>query len=421
MALLASGCSETIDPGPRTLVGVIYNDTGAVDNPGIKAIELALQDVNDAQVLEKPLVPVPFDFNAYIDRKELAVEMIEDYGIQVIFSEWSSTAQLMLELSEEQFPSVLHCNGNSTAPGVNDGDVHDTMFRAVGEATGIGNLMWGQIEDHSKVGMLTRHDAWGDSLAETIREVAAGFDGLVVDGGYELPFNMSAAMPDVEAVLQANQQGTLDTVLLVAFSEGVGEIVKALVEANPPFEGKIFLAAVQDSWFRIQTSSLTQWLSHPGNRLLGATEENSSGLHSADWIERFNAFATNATVESYTTASADCGYAVATAMMYAEVRDGDPLANLPEHMRRMETVSLADTAGTVGTPTPEGMREVRAAIERGELVRVEGAAGPLEFNAVGDRALQLYRIQEVEADGGFAWDRGSVWDPTTSTCVADCL
>lgn len=428
LALLSCGKNSIEETTSSVPLGLVYSAWSIGENPNIQAIQVALQDVNEAQVLSQPLTLSPAYFNATnIGSPDLSEDLIQNHGAKILLTEWSQTAYSILRQTNTEYPDVVQCNANGSGSGLNnplvpndeDGipnsDKNDTLYRAVGDSRYQAHVMWSLVPDSSKAAIYVRDDAWGRPLALELDSLATPSGGWVEKEQYAVPFASDSITEFVKNVLIANQEERLNSVILVAFSDGLPELIKALVEAEPPFKGTLISGLIGENVFNNQVNGLSQWLQTEGNVLYGTVEENYSGEYTQTWLSRLPNEVTQ-DISQYLTNHADCMYATALAMIYGDVLDGDMFLNFKEHMNKLKIDALqGDNVVEIARPDAQGFRAARTAIENNKLVRMEGAAGPLVFDEHGDRLIQLYKIAEASfRDGQYLWETINIIDPRQS-------
>lgn len=408
-------------------IGAVYSDWNSNSNPGLTSLQYAVEQVNQAQVLSRELVVVPRLFNdSSISPETQAIDLIDNFGVSFLLTEWTSTAAILLQSTHEELRTTVRCNSNSTGPGLNSAefDVEDVLYRAVGDSAQHAQLLWTMLESAEKTGIYMRQDPWGQAFFALLNGIAqANEQEWVLVDGYEPPATYTKIIPGMERVLEANLNGEIERIVFLDYTEGLTAIVKNLVENDPPFEGTMIAPSFLAGLFDGQTSAMTEWLRRDTNRLMLLTDYNLNGEHSEAYLSELFAARPETDPDSFLTNNADCVYALAVAAMYGEVLDGHPMTNIHTHMSKLKASYLSgDDAILVGAPSVEGLKEVRQAIEAGHQVRMKGAAGPVEFNDIGDRARQYYQVLSARnSENGFAWDFEGVWDPNTGCVRGPCL
>jgi ABC-type branched-subunit amino acid transport system substrate-binding protein len=66
------------------------------------------------------------------------------------------------------------------------------------------------------------------------------------------------------------------------------------------------------------------------------------------------------------------------------------------------------------------MRAAQAAITAGKRVRLDGASGVVEFDALGDRVAQPYETWTLRHGTTFEWVADEVWDAHSLQCIKHC-
>lgn len=431
---LVTGCgSSGPDFNGGIVIGAVYNDTGSVENPGISALRLAVDDMNTSGLFPDEVHLGGLLYNPYVDRVDLAVELMGDYSAVGLVTEWSSTALQVLRLTNSDYSDVVQCNGNSTSITINDpetpdgddglgADRNDTLYRTVSNDKAQAELLWQLVPDKTKVGIYYQDDAYGAVFNGQLNTYADEGGGFVTQSGFSEPFIPTEAQASLDAILTANQEGRLDTLILIAIAQTGGAVIKSLVEASPPFQGRILMtdgALVGNGLFQPQTGAFSAWLQT--NELYATAPENFEGERSAEWLARLEAFEPKYNrSDAFTTAHGDCGYAFALAMLYGLAESGDPRANFRENMARLKADNLSSGEVVSVSPSPEGLRKAYETIKAGKKVQLEGASGTMVFDEDGDRAQQYYRVLEVKHDVSYSWAVQSVWDPSVGSCVRYC-
>ena len=444
LLIMTPACSESgpEDPGEtdnNILIGALYEDAGG-NKPEVEALRMVIQDINDSEVFENTFDLAISLFNSSLsDRTEMARELIEETGVIAIASEWSSTAKLVLQVTNKEHTDVVQCSGSSTNTRINntsdygtedeDGvlgaDTNDTLYRTVTNDVHQAKLVWNLVNNKDKVGVYYLNDAYGESFADQVEEYATADDKVLAfrASWSEQSYDVGSQQSNLDEITRLNDEDKLDSLIMVGLPSQGGIVLNALLSGQQTdwFNGKLIVpdGMIDQGFFTSLQDSFTTWLTIYGNEIQGTAPENYSGDHSTEWLNRLKDFSTGIDdSDAFIPSHADCLYAFAIALLYAGA-DASTAKDIKDNLSNLKSSNLESDAVEVG-PTAEGLQAAKAAIADGKTVRLNGASGIIEFDDDGDRSDQPYKTYKIESnDTGYTWVTDSVWR-TNGECISNC-
>ncbi len=421
------------DPASATIIGAIYAENAG--DSELAAARLAIKDINDSGVFEKPWELQVLRFNDSVDRQDLAREFMDKYKSPALLTNWSSTGLQVLRLTNSaDYNQVTQCSSGSTntvinnpnSPDGSDGimaDKNDTFYRAVANDIQQAALVWQLVPEKSKAGFYYVNDAYGESFLNEIKKAADSSGGLAFEGNFEETYKTATEKPDIDKIIELNQQGKLSSVILIGLPSQGGPIMKALSEATPPFNGTLIVAdgMIDAGFFAPLTATFTGWLQTAGNAIIATAPETYEGQHTQAFLDRLSSFSSDYDANSpFTPSTADCIYSFAVSLMHAEGDARTSGYGIKEHMVKLKAGYIGSEPAFEVNPSSQSLKDAQDAIRGGQKVRMNAASGDLRFDSDGDRAVQLYKTLKVEGTGPYNWVRAQVWDPSEGKCVKYC-
>lgn len=431
-----AGCSNEEDKpaGDTIRIAAMYSDDGGGTSEELTAVEYAAGLVNSAQFLESDIEVVPLLFNDETDREAKARELIDDAGVVAFVSQFSATAKEILQVTQEpEYSSYVHCSGSATSPILNnpettrpaDGtfaaDNNDTLFRAVMSGSYVTKIMWDIATDKSKIAILSSDDSFGTSFRGDLLALAAADSKTFVSDTVVPVSGTAGVYSDLTAsVLSDNRSGTVSTVIMVGLAAETGQVLKALVEAQPAFAGEIILSngAVDPATFVSQTGALATWRSVPGNSIRAVIHYLEGGEHSASFMAGFEEASSIREYNGFVPAHVDCLFSLSLALASGSADGLSGAEAVKAGMLKQKDSALA--SADVATITPATLADTKAAVAAGKSLRLDGASGVVTYDDNGDRASQLFSVMVPEGSGPFNWAIGYTWDPVENVCVSGC-
>ena len=218
------------DEGALSL-GYILPESGPLaflGPPQIEAVNLAVQDINDAGgVLGNDVTVSAGDEAGDAAVASESAERLIGEGVDAIIGAAASGMSLAI-VDAVTGAGVLQCSASNTAPTFTDGDYGGLYFRtAPTDALQGPVLAEAIVEDgNTQVAILARADDYGRGLMEATQNEleAQGADVVLAE-----TYDEDAATFDSEVA--AVQDSGADSVALIAFDEGA-QILQAMVEAG---------------------------------------------------------------------------------------------------------------------------------------------------------------------------------------------
>jgi hypothetical protein len=433
-ALVACNTEEEKKSGDTIRIAAMYSDTGS-EATTVTALQYAATQINEAGFIDKDIEIIPSLFTSETDRKAKAQEMVDDFGAVGLVSEFSSTALQILQITQSSpYDSIVSCSGSSTNPKINnpetpdaaDGtigaDRNDTLYRTIANDLQQARLVWGLIENKEKLALFTVDDAYGKAFLSELTSYAAA-DSVDFAHQQEVPVGGAASLytEAAQTALSGNRDGSVSTVVVIGFTGEAGQILKSLVEANPPFAGEIILSdgAVDPATFVSQTGALATWLGVPGNSVRATVPDNASGANSASFESALQAATSMGAHDSMLASHVDCLFSMSMALAAGSADGLSGAAAIKAGMLKQKDSALAGAADIV-TITPTSLADVAAAVEAGKSLRLDGASGVVTYDDDGDRAVQLFSVMVPQGTGPFDWAVSQTWDAVNNECISGC-
>lgn len=449
LGVVNSGCSSRSDlrMDPVT-VGALLAETEA-SSALLEAIRQAIGDVNEAGVFGAPFQVVELRFTGDSDRQALTRDLYDRYGAVGFVSEFSATALRALNVTNQGgggYEDFVQCSASSTNTVLNNpstalteadraagllfsSDQNDTLYRGVSNDIKQARVVWRLVPEPNTTGVYFVDDAYGQSFRDQLQQRAADSASALafVESFPAQGFAVDPQSAALGQILSLNQSGQLTSLIVVGLPPQGGPIVEALSAATPPFSGQIIVTdgAVQASFFAALGPTFAGWLGDSSNSLVGTLPENYAGENSPAWTERLRVRVPDIDLsDGFVTSAADCTYAIALAMLYAGASERYTAAAVKRHMPKLKQgyYALKPPASVVTVDaSPAGLQRAQSAVNAGQAVRWNGASGIFVFDADGDRINQAYKtVAPVAQSDGWGWERVSVYDGDTGTCISGC-
>ncbi len=395
------GSSET----PIVLGAIFHDDVSPAAASRLRAIELAVDHVNEAGVFNRPLVvrnlsPALGDGVDAMRAADNARQLHDEHAAVGVVTLFSSIGAAVIEVTNSAgYESFVQCSCSATNVDLNNpekssGDQNDTFYRTVVSDAFQGGLQLALIAENgwTKVGVFYVDDPFGAGLASLLRDGLGGdlaFDASFPPG----EFNTVASAGDLDAIVAASQAGELDVLVLPVLKAHSPPIIKHLTDAG--YEGALLLSdgARADDVFLV-ANGLGAWLG-AGHVMLG-TEADTLGGASSSAFEAAFLDAAGEAPDTFSSTAYDCAFAFALALLSA----GDEAEFVPAEVKagiaQFKQDRPAD-AVEVGIGAA-GVRAAADAIAAGKMVDYQGASGRLVFDELGDRPEQGMRTFGPNAD-----------------------
>ena len=379
LSLVVAACGSD-DGGDDTLkLGYILPSTGDlafINEPMIGAVELAVQEINDAGIQSIEMISGDSGTNADV-ANTTADSLLAD-GVQGIIGAASSGISLSIidKITGSGIPMISPSN---TAPDFTTYNDDDLYFRTVTSDTLQGRVIADLVlEDGARNAMiLYRNDAYGVALAETTERQLIDI-GVESAGRLALDPQGSTFTSEVQEVVAAG----VDAVVLIAFDEG-GRVIAQMIEAGITPENTAMYTpdglASDDTWELVDPEDPSVVQGMRGTRPAPAEGAEST------FSDRFAEFKPGVD-ELFSSNSYDAVIIYALASLAADSTDAADFAPMINDVTRGGTkCSLyADCAQM---------------IMDGTNIDYDGASGPLDFVDAGEPGIGTYELWEFDAEG----------------------
>ena len=379
LSLVVVACGSDDDGDDTLKLGYILPSTGDlafINEPMIGAVELAVQEINDAGIQSIEMISGDSGTNADV-ANTTADSLLAD-GVQGIIGAASSGISLSIidKITGSGIPMISPSN---TAPDFTTYNDDDLYFRTVTSDTLQGRVIADLVlEDGARNAMiLYRNDAYGVALAETTERQLIDI-GVESAGRLALDPQGSTFTSEVQEVVAAG----VDAVVLIAFDEG-GRVIAQMIEAGITPENTAMYTpdglASDDTWELVDPDDPSVVQGMRGTRPAPAEGAEST------FSDRFAEFKPGVD-ELFSSNSYDAVIIYALASLAADSTDAADFAPMINDVTRGGTkCSLyADCAQM---------------IMDGTNIDYDGASGPLDFVDAGEPGIGTYELWEFDAEG----------------------
>ena len=379
LSLVVAACGSDDDGDDTLKLGYILPSTGDlafINEPMIGAVELAVQEINDAGIQSIEMISGDSGTNADV-ANTTADSLLAD-GVQGIIGAASSGISLSIidKITGSGIPMISPSN---TAPDFTTYNDDDLYFRTVTSDTLQGRVIADLVlEDGARNAMiLYRNDAYGVALAETTERQLIDI-GVESAGRLALDPQGSTFTSEVQEVVAAG----VDAVVLIAFDEG-GRVIAQMIEAGITPENTAMYTpdglASDDTWELVDPDDPSVVQGMRGTRPAPAEGAEST------FSDRFAEFKPGVD-ELFSSNSYDAVIIYALASLAADSTDAADFAPMINDVTRRGTkCSLyADCAQMIMDGTD---------------IDYDGASGPLDFVDAGEPGIGTYELWEFDAEG----------------------
>lgn len=376
----ATGDGQAADHPLR--VGFVLPETGpgAFFGPAtIGAVELAVQDINDAGGVLGEEVPVSGGDEGERDAgtAQQTVDRLLEGGVDWIVGAASSGVSLTI-IDRITGAGVGQCSPSNTSPTFTDYADNGLYFRTVPSDALQGQVVGERIvnDGHSTVAIIARGDDFGQGLADvteaTVQEAGAEVAEKVI-------YDPNAASFDAEVDRIAAAEP--DAVAVIGFTE-VAQILAAMIQRGIG-PGEIGVYAPEQ---RTDTIAADVDPDDPGV-LAGLRGTAAAASEDSDFTSRLREFA-DVDETLFAAQAYDCVIVAALAAEAAGSTDAEVFES---------EVAAVTREGTTCTTFSECL----GLLESGDDIDYDGASGPLEFSDAGEPTVGTYEVWEVTEDGSF--------------------
>lgn len=358
--------SQLLADADELVIGVVLPETGLLNYmyPSMStAVGLAVSDIEAAggkvRIIEG-------DSGTDPDLAPETVSRLLGEGAHVILGAAASgVSQSFIQTLYET--EVAQCSGSNTSPSYSTQANAEYFFRTVTTAAADAPIMASAIArgGGTNVAILARADDWGQSLAALLHERLAELSVA----SQVVAFSQDA--PNFEDLVLSVEQMGADTVVVLAFAEGI-QLLRRLLEAGIP-------PSVIHGGPGLYDIGLPSKVS-PGNpgELDGLTVYGHSGG------DRFNQRLAQIVGENILFGGQyyDCAVVLALAALAAGTHSGPELASAAPGITRDGRKCTS-------------FEQCAALLAEGFDIDYDGASGPLELDDVGDTTVGRYAIAVV--------------------------
>ncbi|MBI2603418.1 MAG: hypothetical protein HYW48_10220 [Deltaproteobacteria bacterium] len=415
-------------------IGVMFFN-GNRDSRSVHAINMAIEDVNAAGIFTRKWVA---DFNFYdtrTDRMKLANTMINEHRVDLVVSQWSSTALHVLQFTNRSNPHLVQCSADSTNTYINDPTIQDsedlvisdkngTLFRIVANDRKQTNVIWEQVREKEKFAIIYINDIYGASLKDELTRkyaeaVKSNFPTEALLSYPASDFVLSQITDRLDALIAKSLEGTINTLILAGMSYDGSHILQYLTESPSPFRGHIILSdgMIETNTFSPLSEAFDVWLKTEGNSLTGVSPEMDVGENNEAWNRRLKE--RTKLFDTYAPGAASCVYLVALALLSAPKDEelSPDAAKIGFQNFLTKNVSSQRDSYFAVAPTVQALKEAKEMAARGKKLLLNGPSGEIVFDDDGDRLHQRYEKLSIHYnDGSFSFEKDTECDGDSGMC-----
>ena len=370
---------DTTARGDGTLrIGYLLPETGTLafyGPPTITAVELAIEDINEAGgVLGNPVELTSADEAGDTAVASTSVDRLLADGVDAIIGAVASGMSLAV-IDQIVGAEVVQCSPANTSPTFTDYDdngfYHRTAPTDALQGPVLAETMLG--DGHVRIAIMARADDYGQGLAD---ETEVALEEAGADVVQKVIYDPEAATfsAEVEQVAGADP----DAVVLVSFDEAA-QILQEMIEAGMgPADFPVYGAE------SLRNTELPSDVDPADETVLDGLR-GTAPVSRADegFVERLEEFNPELTDFLFSGEAYDCAIVIALAATAAG--SDDPRDFVDE----MIDVTRDGTDCT-------SFAECAELLEQGEEINYNGASGPIEFTDVGEPSRGVYEIWEFQ-------------------------
>lgn len=384
----ASGRNERGNLDDVLTIGRVLPETGdlaLLGPPMIKAVELAIQQINEAGgVLDKDVVLVAGNSGTNEDvASETVNRQLSSEKVDAIVGPASSRVTKAV-IDEITGAGVVECSPSNTGDELTTIDDNGGFYFRTAPPDILQSQALAEVianDDHEKVAILALNDAYGKGFAENL-------EGDLKDAGVEVTANV--AYDPKGASFDADVKKVVDTkpdaVALISFPDTGGRILTTMIEqgAGPDKVGIYVADGMQsnDLFGKVDPNNPAVVKGIRGTAPSAAPKAGRPGFG-----EEFAAFAPG-TDTIFSAHAYDCVMVIALAAVAAESDDPGKI------QKEMNAV-------TKGGEKCTSFADCKKLLEDGEDIDYDGASGPLDFVDAGEPGAGTYDVYEFGADGKY--------------------
>lgn len=392
------GTTETADTGETTeaagtaaatpdsfTFGYILPETGQLaflGPPQVKALELAIQDINAAGGVLGSEVPSPVggDEGDQATVAQASADRILGQGVSAIVGAAASGRSLDI-IDRVTGAGVMQCSGSNTAPTFTDYEDNGLYVRTAPSDALQGPVLANTIvnDGWTNVAIVARADDYGRGLANATAEALENA-GATVSVNETYDPNAQQYDAAIESVVSAQP----DAVVIVAFEEGV-QIIQGLLEAG--------LSPSDIGFYTtdgLRNPELATLVNESDPSVVGGLKGTApASAENAAFLESLSSFAPELGENTqFAPQVYDCAVTIALAAEAAGSADAEDF--------KAEVVNVTKD-GTECT----SYEECKGLLEDGEDIDYQGVSGPLDFTDVGEPGRASIEVYGFDENGEF--------------------
>lgn len=380
--ILAQSARAQDEAGPLR-IAVLFPFSGDLSDfgdPFLQAAELAVNQINDAGgVNGQPIELVQGDSATSPQQAvEEARRLIELEGVSAIIGPAGSGETLPVAESVTGPAGVLEVTMSATSPALTIANDNDFLFRTTisDAAQGIVMADLAREQGYESACVLFVNNAYGQGLSDAFSERFTAEGGTITA---QVPHEQEQASYASE--LASCTEGDPDVLVAAAYPESGRVFLRELAES-----GDAPAVIFSDGLKSPEMFADLGWDVFEGNygTAAGLFESDATAVFDQAWEEAYGEIP----AVPYLREINDAIYLIALA---AEQVDSTDSAAIRDALRE-----VANEPGTVVGPGQEGWQAAVAAIDAGEDVNYEGAAGSVDLDENGDvskGAILIWQIQ----------------------------
>ena len=392
------GDAVEIEVGPLK-IGVLVASTGGLSDFGpnlLNAANLAATEINEAGgVLGEPIEIVPGDTGTASDQGVTeANRLIDVEGVHAIVGALSSGVTLPIVESVTGPGNILQISPASTSVALIEVADNDFFFRTTISDLAQGGVLSTLAQDAGYGSVCTMHinNAYGGGLSGLFKTDFEAAGGTVPA---EVPHE--AAQPSYASELDTCVADGPDAIAALAYPESAGVFLREALERGD-VENFLFVDGTK-------SGDMFEELGWP--EALDGMKGTAPGFlevtAGADFDAAFAAEYGETPALPFLRETYDAVYLIALAAQAA--------GSVNSTAMRDELRGVAGPDGEIVGPGVEGFTAALALLEAGDAINYEGAAGPVDFDDVGDvlvGAIETWHVdvaaQELVTDESFKVD-----------------
>ncbi|MGH4011694.1 MAG: caspase, EACC1-associated type [Pseudonocardiaceae bacterium] len=381
-------CSPNVQPADGVLsLGTLLPKTGAFhySGPALGAgVQLAMKDINDAGGI--PSVAVTLDAANQHDEGDSndpsaaaahqSIDALLASKVDVIIG--PATSQVALKVIDKVVcaGTIMFAPSNTSSVFTTYPD-HGLYFRTAALSALEGAVLGKLVVDDgkSKVVLMSRGDAFGDSLREETKIAIEKSEGQVVDS-----FHYDPNARDYSREIQRVKDKSPHAVVLIGFNESAQILAKMIEEGLGPASTRLYVSGAN------MTNTLVSQVSPRNPGALASIKGAPLDTGGEEFVRRLRE--ANPGLRDLIYAAQAYDAVVITALAAAAAGTDAPAAVATE-------INGVTKVGDKCTSFAACMTLVKD----GRNIDYDGLSGPLEFTDPGEPCSATYVISEIQADG----------------------